>query len=176
MKRLFELIIILFFTWSILSAIGVNIILNDGSVIKANMLGKTADEIFLQDDDGKAKTMKIADIKAMFNAGSGEPIDLFTGTNAQTPTNLQVVTNDSSVIAVEPVPGSPVYYGNANGEVIYYYGGIWWRNGGGLWYRAFGYNGPWIIIDNGYVPYPVFHIGPRWFFHEPRHIFFRHRR
>lgn len=99
--------IIILFPISLLSALEVNIVMKDGSVVKKNMLGITADEIYLQDDNGKAKILKISDIKAVFNAGSGEPIQ------PAAPVNGQTAAKDNNII-VEEVPFTGVYYGYYN--------------------------------------------------------------
>ncbi len=177
MKKILFIILILVFTAGISSAVEVNIIMKDGSVVKGNMLGKTADEIYLQGDNGKASTMKITDIKAVFNAGNGEPVVLTARTDSQQVlTNGQTVTNDKNSIVVSEIQGTGVYYGDYNGDVVYYYGGAWWKYTGGLWYRAYGFDGPWFFIGGSFIPYPVAYIGPRWFYYGPRHIYYRHWR
>jgi hypothetical protein len=155
MKKILVMIILLFSITGVW-ALDVNIIMKDGSVVKGNMLGKTADEIYLQGDNGKSKSVKIADVRQLFDAASGNPIDL--SAPQQNPAN-----NNTGAPAVQEVPGTGVYYGNYDGSVLYYYGGFWWRYIGGVWYRADLYAGPWVVIDPAYVPYPIFYIGPRWY-------------
>lgn len=167
MKRTFVILFSILFSYSLVSAFEVNIILKNGSAVKGNMLGKTADEIFLQDEKGKATTMKIEDIKALFNASNGAPIDLTAKPIQQGATNGQLITNEGGSITVEEIPGTGVYYGYLNGSMIYYYGGAWWRYGGGLWHRAFGLGGPWVIIDDSYVPYSFTYIVPDWYWPHP---------
>jgi hypothetical protein len=161
MKKLL-LTLLLLLPLSAFYAFEVNIIMNDGSVIKGNMLGKTADEIFLDGENGKAKIIKIADIKNVFDAEKGTPVAIKASQSLQASTNAQnqpVLTN---------VPGSDVYYYYYNGEPLYYYGGFWWRYDDGIWLRSPYYAGPWVIIGAPYVPGPVFYIGPRWYYWGPR--------
>ncbi len=152
----------LLFTFAVLHALNVNIVMKDGSVVKGNMLGKTADVIYLDAGGGKVKEMKVADIKALFDAAEGSEIDLTKTGNAEQ--NQSGQTNGSGSPVITVVPGTDVYYANYNGDILYYYGGFWWRYIGGVWYRADIYTGPWAIIEPDIVPYPVIYIGPRWYF------------
>lgn len=62
--------------------------------------------------------------------------------------------------AVAYIPGTYVYYApDANVDVLFY-GGYWYRPYEGGWYRARGYNGPWVFIDAGRVPPPLVQLPP----------------
>ncbi len=163
---------ILLLPMTLLYSFEVNIILNDGSVVKGNMLGKTAEELYLDGENGKARSIKIADIKSVFDAAKGSQVDLKAPQPTQPSTNVQ--NNQNSQVQqpqLIPVPGSEGYY-DYNGELVYYYGGYWWRYEDGAWYRSPFYTGPWIIIEGPYVPGPVFYIGPHWGYFGPHRGFY----
>ncbi|MBI5057252.1 MAG: hypothetical protein HZB61_11630 [Nitrospirae bacterium] len=54
--------------------------------------------------------------------------------------------------AVVVIPGTEVYYSPNVEEDIYFYRGNWYRPYAGRWYRARGYNGPWVYLVPGRVP------------------------
>jgi hypothetical protein len=76
LKLLFALIVILAFSGGAMFATDVNVIMKDGSFIKGSLLGKTSSEIVVQEAGGKVDTIKITDIKGVFDAENGNPVDL----------------------------------------------------------------------------------------------------
>ncbi len=70
--------ILLFFVilgFSVIYAENVNIIMKDGKVIQAELLGKTEDKIFIKDTEGNAKEIMLKNIKHIFNSKTGEKIE-----------------------------------------------------------------------------------------------------
>ncbi len=171
MKRI---IVYLFLTllWAVcLFARNVNIVMNDGSVIKGGLLGKTADDIFIETTNGQSVTVHIADIKSAFDQDTGESLDLTEAnadqasgsTNTVTSTVTNTVTN---TVNPEPqlvvIPGTYVYYYDYGGYDCFYYGGYWWRPWQGYWYRSYIYSGGWVTVNITYVPYYVYHLPVNW--------------
>ncbi|MCX8093457.1 MAG: hypothetical protein N3E50_04750, partial [Candidatus Goldbacteria bacterium] len=76
MKIFIKLFICIFviFSFTLLYAENVNIIMKDEKVIQAELLGKTDDRIFIKDLEGKAKEIMLKDIKYIFNSKTGEKI------------------------------------------------------------------------------------------------------
>jgi hypothetical protein len=111
-----------------MSALDVNIVMKDGTAVKANMLGKTSDEIYLLDEGGKTKVIKIADVKLLFNAQNGESMSLVVKPETPpVPANVQNVTNVSvPVTTVVEVPGTVYYYGSDYYYPPVYIGPIWY--------------------------------------------------
>lgn len=62
--------------------------------------------------------------------------------------------------AVAYIPGTYVYYAPDVNVDVLFYGGYWYRPYEGRWYRARGYNGPWVFIDGGRVPSPLLQLPP----------------
>ncbi len=176
MKRILAIIVGITIFSAGLWAIDVNIVMKDGTIMKGNMLGKTADELYFEGTNRKAEVLKLAGIKTVFDAGNGKPLDLTINTNV--PQNMaqnQPATNVEPDPNLVLIPGSSVYYTYSNGELLYYYNGYWWQNADNIWYRSSFYGGPWFIIGYRYVPFDVYYYGPRWYLHYGPHRRF-HRR
>jgi hypothetical protein len=132
MKNLL-ILAILFLPVTLLYSLEVNVIMNDGSVVKGNMLGKTANELFLDGENGKARSIALADVKAVFNAATGNPVDN-AGQPAQT--------------VIKVIPGYDYYY-YYNGLPYYYYNYLpayYYEPGpvfytGPRWYYHYGWGG-----------------------------------
>ncbi len=180
MKRIAASLILLFIAVC-LYARNVNIILNDGTVIKGGLLGKTSDSVYVESTNGQSVTVKIDDIKSAFDQDSGEVID-FTAADSK---SAQPVSNDNGPAAVvtnsgsgnsspdvssgeapEPqlvvIPGTYVYYYNYGDYDCFYYGGYWWRPWQGYWYRSGGFEGGWVVVSPRVVPYYVVHLPVNW--------------
>ena len=56
------------------------------------------------------------------------------------------------------VPQSQVYVAPSVEYNLFFFQGYWWAFHGDRWYRAGGYNGPWIIIERRLVPSPLFRV------------------
>ncbi len=168
MKKVFLALILAFFAFALVHAKDVNVILNDGSVIKGNLLGKTTEEVYIEDTNGQSITIKMGDIKSAFDAESGDQIDLTSSSStASVVTDAPVIADTTTtVIAAEPdvvvIPNTYVYYYTYDGYDCFYYGGFWWRPWHGYWYRSTIYNNGWVVINPGYVPYNVTHLPGRW--------------
>ncbi len=176
MKRIAASLILMFMAVC-LYARNVNIILNDGTVIKGGLLGKTSDSVYVESTNGQSLTVKIDDIKSAFDQDSGEVID-FTAADSQ---SAQPGSNDNGPAAVvtntvtnkgtveeaqEPqlvvIPGTYVYYYNYGDYDCFYYGGFWWRPWQGYWYRSGGFEGGWVVVNPRVVPYYVVHMPVNW--------------
>ena len=56
------------------------------------------------------------------------------------------------------VPGTRVYYVRDSNADIYRYGGWYYANESGRWYRASSYRGPWIYVRARAVPRQIFYV------------------
>lgn len=75
------------------------------------------------------------------------------GINAPLPT--LVVAEPPEVLLI---PGTYVYFAPGIDVDVLFYHGNWYRSNKGRWYRAQGYNGPWVFISK--VPGPVANVPP----------------
>jgi hypothetical protein len=77
MNKIMKLFICFFIVFNVIKLYGenVNIIMKDGKVIQAELLGKTEDKILIKDTEGKAKEIMLKKIKHIFNAKTGEKIE-----------------------------------------------------------------------------------------------------
>ena len=57
-----------------------------------------------------------------------------------------------------PVPGYPVYYAPQVDTNLFFYDGLYWVYAGDNWYSSSWYNGPWDLVEPGYVPYFVLRV------------------
>jgi hypothetical protein len=67
--------------------------------------------------------------------------------------------------AVIMIPNSTIYFVPQVEHDIFFYDNYWWSPRGGQWYRSRAYNGSWEIIENHYVPAPVYQV-PRDYRHR----------
>ncbi len=58
------------------------------------------------------------------------------------------------------VPGTAVYYVDEDGFPYdcFRYGGFYYLDYDGYWYRSPGYRGPWIAVQASFVPRPIFSV------------------
>jgi hypothetical protein len=93
------------------------------------------------------------------------PQCLFVSENVTVRASLPVVVlvDDPELVII---PGTYVYYVSNIDHDLFFYGGYWWRPWQNTWYRAEVHSGPWIVIEQRYVPEPVWRLPPRW--HEMR--------
>ena len=61
------------------------------------------------------------------------------------------------------VPGYPVYYAPRLNSNYFFYDGMYWVYQGDNWYASSWYNGPWGLVDPGYVPVFVLRIPVRYY-------------
>ncbi|HLQ67678.1 MAG TPA: hypothetical protein VK123_10665 [Candidatus Limnocylindrales bacterium] len=57
---------------------------------------------------------------------------------------------------MEVVPRTHVYYINNGNADVYRYGGFYYANDSGRWYRARNYRGPWIYVRARAVPRAIY--------------------
>jgi hypothetical protein len=62
--------------------------------------------------------------------------------------------------AVMVIPGTYVYFIPDVEADMLFYGGWWYRPYRGYWYRARGYNGPWVHVGVSRVPSVVINVPP----------------
>ncbi len=67
------------------------------------------------------------------------------------------------------IPGTYVYFIFGRDDDFFFYRGYWWRLHGKKWFRAAGYNGPWVIIAPGRVPRPFLRLPGGWRSLPPGH-------
>ena len=60
------------------------------------------------------------------------------------------------------IPNTYVYYAPGANMDIVFYGGHWYRPYNGYWYRASGYNGPWVHIGTQRVPRYIINLPPNY--------------
>jgi hypothetical protein len=56
------------------------------------------------------------------------------------------------------IPRSNVYFAPGVSVDLFFYDNRWWNRRGDRWYRARGYNGPWVAVGPRYVPAPVYRV------------------
>jgi hypothetical protein len=56
------------------------------------------------------------------------------------------------------VPGTRVYYVRDSNMDVYRYGGWYYANESGRWYRASSYRGPWTYVRSRAVPRQIFYV------------------
>jgi hypothetical protein len=70
----------------------------------------------------------------------------------------------------ERVPGYPVYYAPRLNSNYFFYDGMYWVYQGDNWYASSWYNGPWGLVDPGYVPLYVLRIPVRYYRNRPEYF------
>lgn len=78
-----------------------------------------------------------------------------------------VVLDSEPELAV--VPGTYIYFIFGRSDDFFFYRGYWWRPHGKKWFRATGYNGPWVVIAPRLVPAPFFRLPAGWRTLPPGH-------
>lgn len=68
------------------------------------------------------------------------------------------------------IPGTYAYFCPEAAVDIFFYHGYWYRPYEGRWYRAAGYNGPWVFVAPASVPYVLLHVPPDFRTREYRRI------
>ena len=72
------------------------------------------------------------------------------------------------------VPTSPVMYAPAVQSNYFFFDGRYWVFTHGAWYRARGFNGPWVGVAPRFVPAPILNVPVRYYHVRPRE--WRHAR
>lgn len=77
MEKIFKFILyfFIFANFVLLYAENVNVIMKNGELIQAELLGKTEDKIFIKDKDGNPKEIMLKNIKHIFDSKTGEKIE-----------------------------------------------------------------------------------------------------
>ena len=78
-----------------------------------------------------------------------------------------VVIHEPPVVVV--VPGTYVYFAPDVQVDILFFHGYWYRPHEGRWYRATGYNGPWVYLEPAHVPGVIVHLPPNYHHVPPGH-------
>lgn len=69
-----------------------------------------------------------------------------------------------------PVPGYPVYYAPRLDVNYFFYDGMYWVYEGDNWYASSWYNGPWGLVDPGFVPVYILRIPVRYYRRPPMYF------
>jgi hypothetical protein len=67
------------------------------------------------------------------------------------------------------VPGTPVYYAPRAPANLFFYANQYWGFVNGLWYVGPTWNGPWAVVQPGYVPTPILRVPVRYYRVPPPH-------
>ena len=68
------------------------------------------------------------------------------------------------------VPSYPVYYAPSVNGNLFFYDGLYWAYEGDNWYESSWYNGPWVLVDPGYVPLYVLRVPVRYYRQQPSYF------
>src|SRR5579862_5610239 len=68
-----------------------------------------------------------------------------------------------SVLALPPVPGTPVMYAPAVDANYFSYGGQYYAFVGSAWYVSPAYGGPWAVVAPEFVPRPILAVPVRYY-------------
>jgi hypothetical protein len=88
----------------------------------------------------------------------------FGGTKeAPAEVNVNINIGPPPIVVAEPpevvmIPGSPVFFVPIPDIDVFFYNGYWWSPRGSHWYRARAYKGPWRVVNQRYIPAPVFRV------------------
>ncbi len=85
---------------------------------------------------------------SMVTVGSSQS---YAGVNVSVGINLPAFTFAAPPSMVV-IPGTYAYFAPDAAVDIVFYSGYWYRPYGGRWYRATGYNGPWVYVAPARVP------------------------
>jgi hypothetical protein len=86
---------------------------------------------------------------------------------ATAPAFAAVDLNLSMDPALEPVPGSPVYYAPDVNANYFAYNGLYWVFDGNDWYSSPGYDGPWGLVPMYDVPAFLWDVPVGYYRHAP---------
>jgi len=91
------------------------------------------------------------------------PVHAGTNINVNLGIPAPVVVAPQPVYVEQPpemavIPRSNVYFAPGVSVDLFFYDNRWWNRRGDRWYRASGYNGPWVAVGPRYVPAPVYRV------------------
>jgi hypothetical protein len=66
------------------------------------------------------------------------------------------------------IPGTRVYYAPETVANVFVVSGVWYNFYGGHWYRGRSYHGPWVFVNDRYVPYGLRRLPPDFRSHSGR--------
>jgi hypothetical protein len=105
--------------------------------------------------------IRLALIGAIFFLLLGFPRNGISRVNVELQVNLPLlVIFAPPVVAV--IPETYVYFCPDVEEDLFFYAGYWYRSYEGDWYRANGYNGPWVHITGANVPRVFYRLPPNY--------------
>jgi hypothetical protein len=67
------------------------------------------------------------------------------------------------------IPGAPVYYARQAPANVFFYGHQYWLFHGNGWFAGPSWNGPWVVVEPGYLPAPILRIPVRYYHVRPPH-------
>ena len=91
------------------------------------------------------------------------PVYAGTNVNVNLGIPVPVVVAPQPVYVEQPpemvvIPQSNVYFAPGVSVDLFFYDNRWWNRRGDRWYRASGYNGPWVAVGQRHVPAPVYRV------------------
>ena len=95
------------------------------------------------------------------------PVHAGTNVNVNLGIPAAVVVAPQPVHVEQPpemvvIPQSNVYFAPGVSVDLFFYDNRWWNRRGDRWYRASGYNGPWVAVGPRHVPAPVYRVPPNY--------------
>ena len=74
--------------------------------------------------------------------------------------NVNINIGPPAVVVAEPpemivVPRTMVYFAPGVSVDLLFHAGYWWTPNQGRWFRARGYDGPWVLVDHRHVPVEI---------------------
>jgi len=91
------------------------------------------------------------------------PVHAGTNVNVNLGIPAPVVVAPQPVYVEQPpemvvIPRSNVYFAPGVSVDLFFYDNRWWNRRKDRWYRASGYNGPWVAVGQRHVPAPVYRV------------------
>lgn len=101
---------------------------------------------------------------------------LCCATPAVAEVNVNIRIGPPAVVVAGPpemivVPHTMVYFAPDVEGGLLFHAGFWWAPNQGRWFRAKGYNGPWVIVEQRHVPVEIVRL-PR----DYRRVYVSHKR
>jgi len=93
-------------------------------------------------------------------AVASAPAQVSVGIGVNLP-GVSIGINVPSYPQLVRVPDYPVYYAPGVNGNFFFYDGLYWVYEGDNWYQSSWYNGPWVVVDPGYVPLYVLRVPVR---------------
>ena len=102
-------------------------------------------------------------------AVASAPAQVSVGIGVNLP-GVSIGINVPSYPQLVRVPDYPVYYAPGVNGNFFFYDGLYWVYEGDNWYQSSWYNGPWVVVDPGYVPLYVLRVPVRYYRQQPSYF------